>query len=189
MAAFAEPQPGLVISYSYLWSEESERGRVEGRKDRPCAIIVAIEQPNKGQRKAVTEFERIRRAVRALNKIRMLEPDDLLRTGVASRCNRSIHGALPRRAQSSGTRESTLEAHRRRAISSPCPASPAPRWNAWLLSSRSSLSFAHVFGQFGHEEEQRRIRLTASAPFVLLAIMCPAPSRSKEHSGFPLRLA
>jgi hypothetical protein len=53
MAAFPEPQPGLVISYSYLWSEESEQGLVEGRKDRPCAIIVAIEQPEKGQRKQV----------------------------------------------------------------------------------------------------------------------------------------
>jgi hypothetical protein len=53
MAAFPEPQPGLVISYSYLWSEESEQGLVEGRKDRPCAIIVAIEQPENGQRKRV----------------------------------------------------------------------------------------------------------------------------------------
>jgi hypothetical protein len=32
MAAFAEPQPGLVISYSYLWSEESERGLIEGAR-------------------------------------------------------------------------------------------------------------------------------------------------------------
>lgn len=26
-----EPQPGLVISYSFLWSEEAEQGQVEGR--------------------------------------------------------------------------------------------------------------------------------------------------------------
>lgn len=36
-----EPYPGLVISYSYLWSNEYERGRTEGSKDRPCAIVVA----------------------------------------------------------------------------------------------------------------------------------------------------
>ena len=43
MTEFPEPQVGLVISYSYLWSEEAERGQIEGRKDRPCAIIVALE--------------------------------------------------------------------------------------------------------------------------------------------------
>jgi len=35
------PEPGLVIGYSYLWHHESLQGRVEGTKDRPCAIIVA----------------------------------------------------------------------------------------------------------------------------------------------------
>ena len=35
------PEAGLVISYSYLWLSEHERGREEGVKDRPCAIIVA----------------------------------------------------------------------------------------------------------------------------------------------------
>ena len=53
MTAFPEPQPGLVISYAYLWSEEAERGLVEGRKDRPCAIIVAIEHPEKAGRTQV----------------------------------------------------------------------------------------------------------------------------------------
>jgi hypothetical protein len=53
MAAFPEPQPGLVISYAYLWSDEADQGLVEGRKDRPCAIIVAIESPEKGLRKQV----------------------------------------------------------------------------------------------------------------------------------------
>jgi hypothetical protein len=43
MTDFPEPQVGLVISYSYLWSEEAEQGQIEGRKDRPCAIIVALE--------------------------------------------------------------------------------------------------------------------------------------------------
>jgi hypothetical protein len=39
--ALPEPQPGLVIGYSYLWHHESLQGRVEGTKDRPSAIVVA----------------------------------------------------------------------------------------------------------------------------------------------------
>jgi hypothetical protein len=35
------PQPGLVISYSYLWAREHEKGAEEGRKTRPCAIVAA----------------------------------------------------------------------------------------------------------------------------------------------------
>lgn len=35
------PHPGLVISYSYLWADEHRHGQEEGRKDRPCAIVVA----------------------------------------------------------------------------------------------------------------------------------------------------
>lgn len=35
------PQPGLVISYGYLWAREHGRGIEEGGKDRPCAIIAA----------------------------------------------------------------------------------------------------------------------------------------------------
>src|SRR5262249_1155106 len=27
----------------YLWFEESQKGQVEGRKDRPCAIILAVD--------------------------------------------------------------------------------------------------------------------------------------------------
>jgi hypothetical protein len=37
---------GLVISHSYLWKEEEERGQTEGRKDRPCAIILAVDHPD-----------------------------------------------------------------------------------------------------------------------------------------------
>lgn len=36
-----KPQAGLVIRYSYLWHREAKAGVVEGRKDRPCAIILA----------------------------------------------------------------------------------------------------------------------------------------------------
>jgi hypothetical protein len=46
-----KPEPGLVIRYSYLWLNEFLAGREEGVKDRPCAIIVAIqEEPDKEQR-------------------------------------------------------------------------------------------------------------------------------------------
>ena len=35
-----DPQPGLVIRYSYLWRRELLEGREEGVKHRPCAIVV-----------------------------------------------------------------------------------------------------------------------------------------------------
>jgi hypothetical protein len=37
------PEPGLVISYSYLWQSEYRQEREEGLKDRPCAIILAAQ--------------------------------------------------------------------------------------------------------------------------------------------------
>ena len=40
---FPDPIPGLVIRYSYLWSSEHARGREEGVKDRPCAVILVTE--------------------------------------------------------------------------------------------------------------------------------------------------
>lgn len=43
MTGFPLPQPGLVISYAYLWSDEAAAGVVEGRKDRPCAIVIACD--------------------------------------------------------------------------------------------------------------------------------------------------
>lgn len=41
MATLPTPVPGLVIRYSYLWLSESREGREEGRKDRPCAIVLS----------------------------------------------------------------------------------------------------------------------------------------------------
>jgi len=41
--ALPEPECGLVISYSYLWKHESGSGQTEGLKDRPCAIVLAID--------------------------------------------------------------------------------------------------------------------------------------------------
>ena len=43
--AYPEPEVGVVISYSYLWSDEAAIGHVDGRKARPCAIVMA--QPAK----------------------------------------------------------------------------------------------------------------------------------------------
>lgn len=37
------PQPGLVIRYSYLWHREAVSGQEEGSKDRPCAVVLAIQ--------------------------------------------------------------------------------------------------------------------------------------------------
>jgi hypothetical protein len=37
----AKPEAGLVIRYSYLWLREHLKGRKEGTKDRPCAVILA----------------------------------------------------------------------------------------------------------------------------------------------------
>lgn len=34
------PAPGLVISYAYLWRDQEAVGASEGRKSRPCAIVV-----------------------------------------------------------------------------------------------------------------------------------------------------
>jgi len=40
--SFPLPHPGLVIRYSYLWKQEQDAGHEEGRKDRPCAIVMAV---------------------------------------------------------------------------------------------------------------------------------------------------
>ncbi len=42
------PKPGLVIRYSFLWSNEHNRGAIEGSKDRPCAIVVATPRDEYG---------------------------------------------------------------------------------------------------------------------------------------------
>lgn len=36
-----KPEPGLMIAYSYLWASQRTVGETEGRKTRPCAIVVA----------------------------------------------------------------------------------------------------------------------------------------------------
>jgi hypothetical protein len=53
MTGLPAPQPGLVISYSYLWSDEAEQGRVEGGKNRPCAIVIVVAAPESSARRQV----------------------------------------------------------------------------------------------------------------------------------------
>jgi mRNA-degrading endonuclease toxin of MazEF toxin-antitoxin module len=37
------PERGPVLSYSYLWQSEHEHGLEEGKKDRPCVVILTVE--------------------------------------------------------------------------------------------------------------------------------------------------
>ena len=41
--ALPTPVPGLVIRYAYLWRAEHLRGLEEGLKDRPCAVVLVVE--------------------------------------------------------------------------------------------------------------------------------------------------
>lgn len=38
------PRPGMVIRYAYLWRDEADQGREEGAKDRPCVIVLVVQQ-------------------------------------------------------------------------------------------------------------------------------------------------
>lgn len=49
MARLPEPRPGLVIRYAYLWRDEARTGRDEGAKDRPCVIVLAVENQPGGR--------------------------------------------------------------------------------------------------------------------------------------------
>lgn len=35
------PRPGQVIRYEYLWRREADRGLEDGRKERPCALLLS----------------------------------------------------------------------------------------------------------------------------------------------------
>lgn len=43
MARIPDPQPGLVISYAYLWKRDAAQGRDEGTKYRPAVVVLAVE--------------------------------------------------------------------------------------------------------------------------------------------------
>jgi len=42
--ALPNPEPGLVVCYSYLWHDEHIAGRDEGLKSRPSVIVLAVER-------------------------------------------------------------------------------------------------------------------------------------------------
>jgi hypothetical protein len=42
------PEPGLVVSYEFLWSNEAEAGHEQGEKKRPAVIVLAAKN-DKGQ--------------------------------------------------------------------------------------------------------------------------------------------
>jgi hypothetical protein len=46
--SFPAPRPGLVIRYSFLWSDEKEAGAEEASKERACAIVVAARRDEHG---------------------------------------------------------------------------------------------------------------------------------------------
>ncbi len=43
-----DPEPGLVISYAYLWRHEHRKGQEEGRKTRPSVIVLAVRNEKSG---------------------------------------------------------------------------------------------------------------------------------------------
>ena len=47
--AIPTPEPGLVISYAYLWDREAQDGQEEGRKDRPCVVALAVQRRQDGE--------------------------------------------------------------------------------------------------------------------------------------------
>lgn len=44
MASYPVPVPGLVIRYAYLWKREADNGDVEGKKHRPCVVVLCVEE-------------------------------------------------------------------------------------------------------------------------------------------------
>jgi hypothetical protein len=43
-----DPEPGLVISYAYVWRREFEAGQEEGSKNRPCVIVLSVNKQESG---------------------------------------------------------------------------------------------------------------------------------------------
>ncbi len=53
MVDIPEPKPGLVIRFTYLWRDERDRGRDEGAKDRPAAVVMTYDEADGRKRVAV----------------------------------------------------------------------------------------------------------------------------------------
>lgn len=63
MATWPEPRPGLVVRYNYLWRREALAGREEGTKDRPCALVVAVDDAQDRRRAYVLPITHSRPAM------------------------------------------------------------------------------------------------------------------------------
>ena len=48
MTTSGELRSGAIVSYSYLWKWQRERGETEGRKDRPVCVVIAVRGPQDG---------------------------------------------------------------------------------------------------------------------------------------------
>ncbi len=48
-----DPEPGLVIRYSYLWQLEAIKGKVEGTKDRTVVVVITLKNEDGKKRVAV----------------------------------------------------------------------------------------------------------------------------------------
>ena len=46
--AIPNPEPGLVVHFNYLWTNEFDRGREEARYPRPCAIVLSYRRTAEG---------------------------------------------------------------------------------------------------------------------------------------------
>lgn len=85
----------------------------------------------------------------AFDKIGVLEPNDLLRTGLASARDLPLRCTLPYREQSSGSRKSTPAAKPYQRPVSPDAAATAPRRDAQLLPPRRLTITDPLFGHYG----------------------------------------
>ena len=46
--AIPDPEPGLVVHFNYLWSREYDRGSLNARYPRPCAIVLSYRRAADG---------------------------------------------------------------------------------------------------------------------------------------------
>lgn len=45
--SWPKPLPGLVVRYNYLWADDAAAGLAEGHKERPAAIVMVVDEPNR----------------------------------------------------------------------------------------------------------------------------------------------
>jgi len=119
MVDVPNPQPGQVIRYEYLWKWEADRGAEDGRKERPCALLLsqqtrdgrtevfilpithsppedpsmAIEIPQSTKRRLKLDDERSWIILSELN--RAVWPNQDMRVVPGSRPESVVYGQLP----------------------------------------------------------------------------------------------